>query len=240
MHDAGAAADSSTSDSSPSAGSPAGIRILAVPLGETATNAYVVAVPEAPSQPCWIVDPGVEPATLVAAVRREGWTPTAIVLTHAHYDHIGGVDEIERAFGRLPILLHREEAAWCGDPLLNLSAFGPRRITCRSADRMLEEGDRLELGPSRWRVLHTPGHSPGSVCLVDDRDEVALVGDLVFAGSIGRTDFPTSDPGAMRRSLARILQELPDAITLLPGHGGATTLGEERRANPFLAPGAAW
>lgn len=105
---------------------------------------------------------------------------------------------------------------------------------------MLEEGDRLELGPTRWRVLHTPGHSPGSVCLVDDRDEVAFVGDLVFAGSIGRTDFPTSDPGAMRRSLARILQELPDAITLLPGHGGATTLGEERRANPFLAPGAAW
>ena len=213
-------------------------RVRAFPLGETETNAYLVS--DAPGDPngCWIVDPGVDPSSLVEVVRREGLEPRAIVLTHAHYDHIGGVDAIERSFGRLPIHLHAAEAAFCEEPMLNLSVFLGTPIVCRSADRTLAEGDTLSLGDCRFRVFHTPGHSPGSVCLVDEAHGIALVGDLVFAGSIGRTDFPTSDPAAMRRSLARILEELPDETTLLPGHGPATTLALERRRNPFLQPGA--
>ena len=213
-------------------------RIRAFPLGETETNAYLVSHAPGDAKGCWIVDPGVDPSSLVEAVRREGLEPRAIVLTHAHYDHIGGVDAIERAFGRLPIHLHAAETEFCEEPMLNLSVFLGTPITCRRADQALGEGDVLTLGTSRWRVIHTPGHSPGSVCLIDDADGVAIVGDLVFAGSIGRTDFPTSDPEAMRRSLARILEELPDEMALLPGHGPATTLAAERRRNPFLQPAA--
>ncbi|MGA1467972.1 MAG: MBL fold metallo-hydrolase [Phycisphaerales bacterium] len=213
-------------------------RIRAFPLGETETNAYLVSGAAGDPKGCWIVDPGVDPSSLVETVRREGLEPRAIVLTHAHYDHIGGVDEVERAFGRLPIHLHAAEEAFCEEPMLNLSVFLGTPIVCRSPDHTLAEGSTLSLGESRWRVMHTPGHSPGSVCLVDDVHDVAIVGDLVFAGSIGRTDFPTSDPEAMRGSLARILEELPDSTALLPGHGPATTLAAERRRNPFLQPAA--
>jgi glyoxylase-like metal-dependent hydrolase (beta-lactamase superfamily II) len=213
-------------------------RIRAFPLGETETNAYLVSGASGDPKGCWIVDPGVDPSSLVETVRREGLEPRAIVLTHAHYDHIGGVDEVERAFGRLPIHLHAAEEAFCEEPMLNLSVFLGTPIVCRAPDHALAEGSDLSLGESHWRVIHTPGHSPGSVCLVDEAHEVAIVGDLVFAGSIGRTDFPTSDPEAMRRSLARILEELPDTMTLLPGHGPATTLAAERRRNPFLQPAA--
>jgi hydroxyacylglutathione hydrolase len=217
---------------------PTAPRLRTFSLGETETNAYLLSGGADDPKGCWIVDPGVDPSRLVETVRREGLEPRAIVLTHAHYDHIGGVDEVERAFGRLPIHLHAAEQAFCEEPMLNLSVFRGTPIVCRAPDHLLAEGDAIPLGSCRFRVLHTPGHSPGSVCLVDDAHDVAIVGDLVFAGSIGRTDFPTSDPDAMRRSLARIVEELPDSMTLLPGHGPATTLGEERRHNPFLQPAA--
>jgi len=135
---------------------------------------------------CWIVDPGVDPTPLLDLVEREGLSPQAILLTHAH------------------------------------------------PDETLADGDGLELGPTRWRVLHTPGHSPGSVTLFDAEHGIAISGDLLFAGSIGRVDFPTSDPEAMKRSLRRVLEELPDETRVLPGHGPETTIGAERRGNPFL------
>jgi hydroxyacylglutathione hydrolase len=219
-----------------SAASP--LEISAAALGDTQTNAYLLAAPTAPGRPCWIVDPGEAPQALIAAIERGELTPQAILLTHAHYDHIGGVDRIEQALGRLPILLHRAEAAWCEDPRLNLSAFRDRPVVCRAPDRLVEDGEVLDLAGTAWRVLHTPGHSPGSVCFVNDRDRIALVGDLIFAGSIGRTDFPTSDPEAMERSLERAIASLPADATLLPGHGGPTRLDLERRRNPFLQPGA--
>ena len=212
--------------------------IQAVPLGETETNAYLVSGADGDPNGCWIVDPGVGPARLVAEVRRQNLEPRAILLTHAHYDHIGGVDAVEAALGRLPIHLHACERDFCSGPVLNLSAFGGRPVTCREPDHELVEGQWLELGTSRWKVLHTPGHSPGSVCLLDAEAGLALVGDLIFAGSIGRTVFPTSDLDAMAESLERIQREFADETILHPGHGPSTTMGIERRRNPFLQPGA--
>ena len=167
-------------------------------------------------------------------VRDAGLVPTHILLTHAHADHIAGLDEASRAFPGAQVLLHRAEHAFLEDPQLNLSAFIGVPLSTRPADGALADGDRLELSGSTWRVLHTPGHSPGGVTIVCDAAGEALVGDTLFAGSIGRVDFPTSDPAAMHRSLHEVLLALPDAVRVHPGHGPSTTVGRERAGNPWL------
>ena len=146
------------------------------------------------------------------------------------------LDEVARLMRRLT--LFDDEDAFLSDPELNLSAFVGVPVTCGAADAPLRAGDGLRLGGSAWRVLHTPGHSPGSTTLVCDDAGEAIVGDTLFAGSIGRVDFPTSDPARMRHSLREVLMALPDAVRVYPGHGPSTTIGAERRSNPFLQDGA--
>jgi glyoxylase-like metal-dependent hydrolase (beta-lactamase superfamily II) len=212
-----------------------------MPLGAFETNCYVVATRQAPGAPldraCWIVDAGERPAALVAAVRAEGLEPAAIILTHAHADHIAGLEEVRAAFPSAPVLAHPAERAFYGDPQLNLSAFVAQPIAARPPTGDLVHGQRLDLNGTRWRVLHTPGHSPGGITLACDDAPVALVGDTLFAGSIGRVDFPTSDPAALWRALTGVLMALPDATTVHPGHGPSTTIGQERAHNPFLRDG---
>jgi glyoxylase-like metal-dependent hydrolase (beta-lactamase superfamily II) len=218
-------------------------------LGDWQTNCHVVRVPGArpPHDPreCWIVDCGQRPRPLIEHVRAAGLRPVAIILTHAHVDHIAGVDEAIAAFGPLPVLAHEAERDFHGEPLLNLSAFAGREVRSSPPTAFLKDGDRLELAGSRWLVRHVPGHSPGSIALVHvdggpADPPVALVGDTLFAGSIGRVDFPTSDPADLKRSLRDVLLELPDATRVLPGHGPETSVGAERRTNPFLLDPDAW
>jgi glyoxylase-like metal-dependent hydrolase (beta-lactamase superfamily II) len=216
----------------------AAVRIDSFALGPFETNCLVVRDPDDGARACWIVDPGAGPEPVIEFVRREGLVPERIVLTHAHADHIAGLERVRRAFPGVPALLHPDEHAFLGDPQLNLSAFVGVPVTCGAADAPLRAGDVLRLGGTAWRVLHTPGHSPGSTTLVCDAAGEAIVGDTLFAGSIGRVDFPTSDPAAMRRSLQDVLMALPDAVRVHPGHGPATTIGAERRSNPFLQDGA--
>lgn len=201
-------------------------------LGPFATNCFVVRV--ASKRACWIVDAGFEPAALIGYVRREGLHPEALVLTHAHADHIAGVREVLAAFPGTPVWVHEAEREWLGDPELNLSAAMGMGVTAPGPDATLTHGQELELAGTRWRVLHTPGHSPGGITLACEASGLALVGDALFAGSIGRTDLPGGSLEVLERSIREQLYTLPDATRALPGHGPETTIGREKVSNPFV------
>lgn len=210
-------------------------------LGPYQTNCFVVTPgAPAPGSSCWVVDCGIDPDEMIDWIIERRLVPKAILLTHTHLDHIAGVDRLLARLKtpNLSISVHENEAGYCSDPMINLSALIGMPTTCREPDRLLKDGEVLHLEgmAGDWRVLHTPGHSPGGVCFIHDASSQAIVGDAIFAGSIGRHDFPTSDVRDLRRSIQRIM-ELPDDMTIHPGHGPETTIGEERRSNPYVVNG---
>ena len=205
-----------------------------LPLGDFQANAFLVRHAE-DSGRCWIVDCGPGPEPMLEAIERHGLTPSGIVLTHCHHDHIGGIDQVLAKHGPMPIACHELEKEWNGSPELNLSVFLGTPQTATPPDVILQDGGDCPLGPD-WQIIHVPGHSPGSVAFLHGPSGVMIAGDTLFQGSIGRIDFPTSDPQAMRESLVRLM-ELPDDTQVLPGHGGPTTIGQERAGNPFIAGG---
>ena len=206
-------------------------------LGEYQTNCFVV-TPGTPAagMSCWIVDCGFQPEQMFQWIERHRLRPTAILLTHSHLDHIAGVDRALSRFGRLPLYIHEAEARFCSDAMLNLSALIGMPVTCTEPDHLFKDGEVLELNGSRWRVMHAPGHSPGGACLIHDESNQAIVGDTLFAGSIGRFDFPTSNAQHLRATIQRLMT-LPDDMMIYPGHGPKTTIGEERMQNPYVLEG---
>lgn len=182
-----------------------------------------------------LIDPGDDPLRLCAEIERRGARLTAIWLTHAHLDHIGAVEGIRRAWPGVPVHLHPADAevyanAWRAAAIYNLPFEQPA-----PADTALAEGQTLTFAGETFTIWHLPGHSPGHVAFVGT-DRV-FGGDLLFQGSIGRTDLPRCDPAAMAASLTRLLT-LADAMVVLPGHGPPTTIGSERASNPFLSGAA--
>ena len=214
------------------------LRIHAFTLGDFATNCYVLHDDADQTKTCWIVDCSYAPEPMLDFVEKEGLKPSLCILTHCHCDHIAGLARMRLRLGPVNTLCHRAEKEFNEDPNLNLSIFIPPAVSAPPPDACLNGGEMLELGGFYFRVLHTPGHSPGGITLWCPEAGEAIVGDTLFAGSIGRLDFPTSDVAAMKRSLHEVLMQLPDETRVHPGHGPSTTIGAERRSNPFLRPNA--
>ncbi len=208
------------------------LRIHTFTLGDFQTNCFVVRLDGEPA--CWIIDAGFNPGSMLTFIERESLTPQALILTHAHCDHIAGAEQVHARWPQLPVMIHRSEATFLRDPMLNLSALLGDPIEAPGATDYLQHGSVLELGVIAFEVRHTPGHSPGGVTLYCEKAGVAIVGDTLFAGSIGRYDFPTSDGQQLIASIREQLLTLPDETVIHPGHGPASTIGQERRENPFL------
>ena len=181
-----------------------------------------------------IVDPGGDVEAILEAVRDQGVVPEKILLTHGHIDHVGGVAELVDRLG-LPVEgPHREDAFLIDGLAQQATMFGLGAVRSFTPDRWLVEGDRVTVGELGFDVLHCPGHTPGHVVFVQPERRIALVGDVLFRGSVGRTDFPRGDHGALIRSIKQKLLPLGDDIAFIPGHGPASTFGAERAANPFI------
>lgn len=208
-----------------------GLNINCFTLGDFQTNCYIACVP---TNECWIIDAGFGPQPMLQYIAERDLAPSRIVLTHAHVDHIAGLEAVHAAFPDVPILIHEEESGHLIEPFLNLSALMGSPIVAPQATDTLKHGEVLTLGDLPFEIRHTPGHSPGGICLYQPEHGVAIVGDTLFAGSIGRHDFPTSDQRSLMRSIREQLLTLPDDTRILPGHGEETTIGQERANNPFL------
>lgn len=202
------------------------IRTLTVgPLEE---NAYLVV--DDTTRRAVLIDPGEEPERLLAAVGEDRGELDAIWLTHAHMDHVGGIAGIVREVP-VPIYLHPRERPIYDSAAQHAMVFGLRIDQPPPPDRELADGDMLYVGTLKFSVIHVPGHAPGHVAI--HGNGVAFVGDCLFAGSVGRTDLPLADGGQLERSLDRLCT-LPDETIVYPGHGPATSIGREKRTNPFL------
>jgi hydroxyacylglutathione hydrolase len=206
--------------------------VTSTTVGPFQENAYL-AVDETTGKAVFI-DPGAEGDRLLEVLRRSGASLEAIWLTHAHVDHVGAIAAIRRVHD-VPVLLHPLDDPVYATAESVARMYGIPFEVPPPTDAPLSEGQIMRVGNASFEVLHVPGHAPGHVLFVGD----ALIfgGDLLFAGSIGRTDPPLSDPAAMQESLARAAG-LPEALTVHPGHGPSTTIGRELRSNPFLAGAA--
>ena len=184
-----------------------------------------------------LVDPGGEADRLVAAVEAAGVTLEQVLLTHGHIDHVGGAAEVAAHFSVPIVGPERADAALIEGVAAQAALFGVPGVTVPRIDRWLSHGDSVRVGEVDFAVLHTPGHAPGHVIFVQHDHRFIVMGDVLFRGSVGRTDLPGSDHGALMRSIFGTVLPLGDDYQFLPGHGPASTLGHERRTNPFLVDG---
>lgn len=182
-----------------------------------------------------LIDPGGDIARLQAAVQAAGVTIRQVLLTHAHIDHAGATRDVADLFSVPIIGPHEDDLFWIEALPAQSQMFGFPKARAFIPDRWLKQGDTVTLGKLTLQVIHTPGHTPGHVVFFEDTKRLAFVGDVLFAGSIGRTDFPKGDYKTLVHSIREKLFPLGDDISFVPGHGEMSTFGAERRSNPFVA-----
>lgn len=207
------------------------MKIYHAEVGMLATNCYF-AVNEQLGEGV-VFDPGADCGAILRMTEQAKAKVVAICLTHGHSDHIGALEELREATGA-PVYIAEADAECLADPEINLSFFIGGNITCAPAECFAKDGDVLELAGIRFEVLATPGHTKGGLCYYVKDEDVVFAGDTVFCESIGRTDFPGGSYRELINSIKTKLLTLDDKVNLLPGHGPLTTVGWERRRNPFL------
>jgi len=210
--------------------------IISLPFEE---NTYVVWLPG--RRDALVIDPGLEPELILDFLRQEPLEVAAILNTHGHADHIAGNEALKQAYPQAPLIIGARDAPMLTDAQANLSAPFGMAIISPEADRLVREGDTVEAAGFRLEVLDIPGHSPGHVVFVLRRDPILVFGgDVLFRGSIGRCDFPGSDGKLLCEGIRTKLFALPPESVVYPGHGPVTTVGQEKRTNPYVGDNANW
>lgn len=202
------------------------IRLIVGPLQ---VNCFILA--DEKTKEAVVIDPGDDAQTILKIIKEKDLKIKYVVNTHAHFDHVGANKAIKEATGA-ELLLHEADAPLLAAAANQSRSFGMDPVSSPAADRYVKQGDVLSAGEVSLKVLHTPGHTPGGISLLENG--LVFTGDALFAGSIGRTDFPGGDLLTLIRSIRTQLMVLPDDTKVFSGHGPATTIGEERRENPFL------
>lgn len=214
-----------------------GLIVESAELWFAATNTYVVAAEV--GGPAVIVDAPPDYGAIATLLARHDLVPAALLLTHGHIDHAGGAGRVVSATG-VSAHLHPDDEFLAADPLAQIRAIfgvvppGGEEFAPPATFEDLADGRRLHVAGLEFEVRHTPGHTPGHVCFYLEDEGILFSGDQLFAGSIGRTDFPYGDFDRLMRSMADKVMTLPDDVDVLPGHGPVTTIGRERAANPFI------
>lgn len=203
--------------------------IKGMEVGAVACNCYLVGCEE--TKKAAIIDPGAAASAIINMIKSSGYVVETIINTHGHVDHIGANNEVKKHTGA-KLMIHRLDAKMLTSSAANFSMFMGNPVTSAAADQLLDEGSIVKVGNLELKVLHTPGHTPGGICLVNDK--VIFSGDTLFYGSIGRTDFPGGSYEALIKSIKDKLMIYPDETVVYPGHGPATSIAFERQYNPFL------
>lgn len=202
-------------------------------LGAYETNCYVLRNKEQ-SKNCLIIDPGLEAGELISFLTEYKLNPVAVVLTHGHIDHIAGLAEVRENYPQTKVYIHKLDAEMLTQPMTNLSAMTGAGFTTTPADSFLEENNVIKEAGVTLSVLHTPGHTPGGISLYAKDEGIVIAGDTLFAGSVGRTDFPNGSMSQLINSIKEKLFTLPDETKVYPGHGPITSIANEKKHNPFV------
>ncbi len=210
------------------------MKIDTIILGDYQTNCYCVREND-DQKDCFIIDPGLNPESLIRFLNVNELRPVSIVLTHGHVDHIAGVESIREYWPEVQVTIHEDDAEMLTNPGMNLSVMSGTMVQMRPAEIQLKTAEQYyQVLGVRFQLFHTPGHTPGGICLYSAKDQVVFVGDTLFAGSIGRTDFPDGSYEQLIQMIKEKLLILPEQTLVCPGHGPETTIRQEKKFNPFL------
>ncbi|MDO8302948.1 MAG: MBL fold metallo-hydrolase [Sedimentisphaerales bacterium] len=209
------------------------MKIDTLVLGLYENNCYVLRTDEK-HKDCLIIDTGLDGQPLIEFLQEHELVPEAILLTHGHVDHIAAIDELKRIWPKMKVCIHKDDAQMLSNPKTNMSALAGVSFKTRPADILLDDDATVLYAGISLDVLHTPGHTPGGACFYSSGSGVVFVGDTVFAGGVGRTDFPYGNGEQLIAGIKEKLLTLPETTRVYPGHGPATTLRNEKKHNPYL------